>query len=70
MIQGGRGEMHPDIQSAGRNDSSAEAVSVPCTSYNKATDSSSREAENLLGVYVLMKISLTLKMDSSGKING
>lgn len=69
MIQGGRGAMHPDIQSAGRNDSSAEAVSVPRTLY-KATDSSSWEAENMLGAYVLIKISLTLKMDSSGKING
>lgn len=47
MTQGGRGEMRPEIQSAGQNDSLAEAVSVPCTLYNKATSASSWEAENI-----------------------
>lgn len=39
--------MCPEIHPVGKNDSLAEAVSVPCTLYNKATTgTSSWESEN------------------------
>ena len=55
--------MCPEIQSAGTNDISSEAVSVPHTSYD-----ASQEVIMLFGACVLLKLDLTLKMDSVEKL--